>query len=728
VITVPSAQSLAIPSQNGHQPRDGSGQTITVSFVLNAIRQWWKVATPIGLVLAAVAGTLIYLTFEPVYEASAWLQIYSVAPRILPDRVHNDSRLFVETQVQLMHSPLVLGPVISQPEIASFPEVQEQQAPIEWLAGEIKVSSVGRSELFQVSFAGPNASNSAEIVNAVTDAYFDLRGQQDAEQTQRIIELLKRQLESQTNEATRLREQYRELTLGATGKDPFPGGTEAQVVTAPHPLHELQGQLIAAQVEQAVLKARVAALEESPTSQRLIVPDAEVNRAIAQHPEVKDLEAKIAANEARLREYKDKLAGGEKDPMYQSLSRKVESDRHRLDGVREQLRPQVKGQMEEALANTVKSELHDMQAQLHDQQVLEKLLQERYEEELKPIIEYSGETFDVELARGAYARAEQVVERVDERIMMLKIGLEDPDQVVLMRSADPPRKPVEMLPYKMLALGPLACFCLPFALAVVWERVVRRVSDRRQLEQDLHLPVIGEVSHLPVRRRVSSASASRRVGNDVRVFEESVDSLRTYLALSEPLKDVKVLAVTSAANNEGKTSVSIQLAVSSARASGELTLLIDGDMRSPDIHNVLETRAGPGLAEVLSGDCTVQDAIITDWGTSVHVLPAGKLRRSPHKLVGNGALKSLLDEVRASYRYIIIDTPPILAAGEALVFAKGADGSLICTMRDVSRVDQVNAARRRLLAANANPIGFVLNGVSTKQYAYRYGSYAYDRV
>jgi len=189
---------------------------------------------------------------------------------------------------------------------------------------------------------------------------------------------------------------------------------------------------------------------------------------------------------------------------------------------------------------------------------------------------------------------------------------------------------------------------------------------------------------------------------------------------------MRVFALTSAANNEGKTTVAVQLAVSCARASGETVLIIDGDMRAPDVHRVLETSAGPGLSEVLSGDCTVEDAIITDWSKRVHILPAGKLRTNPHTLVGNGALPSLLDKVRPSYRYVIIDTPPVLAASESLVFAKAADGSLICTMRDVSRMDQVNLAFERLAAAQGNPVGIVLNGVPSREYSYRYGRYQND--
>ena len=80
----------------------------------------------------------------------------------------------------------------------------------------------------------------------------------------------------------------------------------------------------------------------------------------------------------------------------------------------------------------------------------------------------------------------------------------------------------------------------------------------------------------------------------------------------------------------------------------------------------------------------------------MHLLPAGRLKVNPHRLLGNGAWKSLLEQIPASYGYVIIDTPPVLAASEALVLAKGADATLLCVMRDVSRTDQVRKAAERL--------------------------------
>jgi Mrp family chromosome partitioning ATPase len=72
---------------------------------------------------------------------------------------------------------------------------------------------------------------------------------------------------------------------------------------------------------------------------------------------------------------------------------------------------------------------------------------------------------------------------------------------------------------------------------------------------------------------------------------------------------------------------------------------------------------------------------------------------------------------------VIIDTPPVLAASEALVLAKAADATLMCAMRDVSRADQIRKASERLLAAGGRPVGTVLSGVPTHRYNYRYGTY-----
>ena len=116
---------------------------------------------------------------------------------------------------------------------------------------------------------------------------------------------------------------------------------------------------------------------------------------------------------------------------------------------------------------------------------------------------------------------------------------------------------------------------------------------------------------------------------------------------------------------------------------------------------------------------------MTTWSDRVHLLPAGKLRGRPLALLADAAWPNLLAEIPAEYRYVIIDTPPMLSAAEAIVLAKAADTALICTMRDLSRTEQVMMVHNRLKAVGGHTVGVVLNGVPTKSYLYRYGNYNY---
>jgi capsular exopolysaccharide synthesis family protein len=194
--------------------------------------------------------------------------------------------------------------------------------------------------------------------------------------------------------------------------------------------------------------------------------------------------------------------------------------------------------------------------------------------------------------------------------------------------------------------------------------------------------------------------------------------------LAEPQVASRALAVCSAVAGEGKTSVASQLALSVARSTGERTLLIDADLRAPDLHHVFGVENDLGLTQVLGRRREAERAIATTWSDHVYLLPAGTLQTSPHKLFGDGGFDRLLAELRPIYRHIIIDTSPILSASESLVLAKAADAALLCVMRDASRIDQVRQAYERLASTGARPLGAILNGVPTGRYAYLYGNYA----
>ncbi len=372
-------------------------------------------------------------------------------------------------------------------------------------------------------------------------------------------------------------------------------------------------------------------------------------------------------------------------------------------------------------------ELDKLRSERRTCTVMEDLLKKRSDEQKKDVKDGGDSTLQLGFKLDEVTRAEKVFERIAQRVVEVQTERGAPARILLMKPAEALNTPVEVFPYRSMTAVLLICLCLPFGLAVVWERMIGRVSDSIMLERLSKLSVLGEISHLPVRSPVGQHSGSLRIKHDLRLFEESIDSLRTSLSLSEEWGDLRILAVTSAASREGKTSVVSQLAMSFARATGKKVLLIDGDMRCPDIHKVFDIDLEPGLAKVLSGECRLEDAIVTSWNDMVHLLPAGRLTVNPHTLLGNGAVPALLNEIPSCYRYILLDTPPVLAASEALVLTKAADASLVCVMRDISRVNQLRRILDRLDAAGSHPVGFVLNGVPVKNYSYRWGDYSYVR-
>ena len=204
-----------------------------------------------------------------------------------------------------------------------------------------------------------------------------------------------------------------------------------------------------------------------------------------------------------------------------------------------------------------------MHTELRSYEIAEDNLRLEYENRsqkfLKELEQLGADNVNLTFMKDELAETQKVLERITERQIALETERGAP-RVIWHEPARIPEAPVEAWPYKQLALAGLLALCLPFALAVGWERVVRRIGGSEELEQHLHLTVLGEISRLPTRIPAASGSAEARIGLELRVFQESIDSLRTALTLSGDLRDMRILAIASAVNHEGKTSIASQLA------------------------------------------------------------------------------------------------------------------------------------------------------------------------
>jgi capsular exopolysaccharide synthesis family protein len=708
-------------------------QDLSLRFLAGVFSQWWKWLVPATLLLLAVSVGIVLYVFEPQYRASAWLQVKSQQPFVaFPDDTPFDreaAQKFVHTQIELLRSPLILARALSQPEITQLPDFRRHRDPVDWLATKgLFVAAKGDSELLEVAFTGSDPKSAAKVVDAVVNAYFAIRNEKSDAQIQSVIMLLENEKSRRAEGIKLLQAEVRQLQAQLMAKDPVLAAntlSASDIVISENPLKDVQNDLGQAQIESRVLNAQVTALEAS-VENSVVVPDVLVDREVDQRPEIQKTIEQLNQKRAMLDQIAALSALAEEDIRYKRTEHEIAQLEATLQSLREASRPRIRKEMEAMAGLERRQQLESLRTQLSTQGLVVDNLRTKYDAMVKDLASSGSQSLDLRMKQNELYRRQEVHDRIADRAAQLATEMYAPARVEPIQDATAPEVPLEMLPWKPLFVAVLSSIGLPFGFCALWEKSIRRVTSIEQLQHEAALPVVGEIARLPHR---SAHKVQEDGGSDYElgVFEESVDSLRTGLVLSHREQPIRILAVSSAVSGEGKSSVASQLAVSLARSAGAAVLLIDGDMRSPDLHRIFQVPLQPGLADVLAGGQPISECIQTGWSEHVHILPAGRLVKSPHKLVGCGRFGQLLRWARKHYRYVVIDTPPILAASESMVMARAADGTLICAMRDVSREDHVRLTYQRLMSVGARPIGTVLSGVPTRQYARRYGSYVYTR-
>lgn len=202
---------------------------------------------------------------------------------------------------------------------------------------------------------------------------------------------------------------------------------------------------------------------------------------------------------------------------------------------------------------------------------------------------------------------------------------------------------------------------------------------------------------------------------------EAYKLLRTNIMFSLPDEQkCRVLGVTSATRGEGKSTTSINTAYTMAE-TGKKVLLIEADMRLPNVGKKLGLKVSPGLSNALVGlddinDCIQNSGILDSW----FIITSGDIPPNPSELLGSAQMKELLRSLMDVFDFILIDLPPVNIVTDALVLTDIIDGMMVVTRQGYSTKPQLNEAMRKLSLVDAKVIGIVLNNVDIKSKAYSY--------
>ena len=202
---------------------------------------------------------------------------------------------------------------------------------------------------------------------------------------------------------------------------------------------------------------------------------------------------------------------------------------------------------------------------------------------------------------------------------------------------------------------------------------------------------------------------------------EAYRSLRTNIQYSSFDKKYQTLVVTSANPEEGKSTVSGNLALVLAQGESKV-LLVDCDMRRPSVHKKFRISNTYGISDLLVGNKKME-SVAHKYNDNLSIEPSGKIPPNPAEMLASKAMTAFLEEMKNYFDYIVLDTPPLQAVTDAQVLSTKVDGSLIVVRAGVTKKDAVHNAVSIIKKVNGNIIGTVLNGAdnSKDKYYYYYG-------
>jgi receptor protein-tyrosine kinase len=334
---------------------------------------------------------------------------------------------------------------------------------------------------------------------------------------------------------------------------------------------------------------------------------------------------------------------------------------------------------------------------------------------------------DVEVRDESPVRARDIANALSDEFVVLVRELETPTdgarpdaRVVVEKRATVPEKPVVPRTAFNIAIGLTVGLLLGIGLAILRGVLDNTVKSRESIEETTGTGLVGSIPFDKDRRKTAAISFD----TDNTGIAEAFRKLRTnlqFLAVDNP---PRVIVVASSMPNEGKTTTAINIALALAEAEHNV-VLVGGDMRRPKLEEYLDLIDEVGFSTVLAGRASLNDVLQKTRFPRVTVLASGAIPPNPSELLGSLAAKKVLDELRARFDYVVIDSSPLLAVTDGAILAAGADGVLIIARFGETKHEQLAHAVGSLEDVGATLLGAVFTMMPTRgnaSYSY-YGSY-----
>ncbi len=680
--------------------------------LVDVFRRRWKIAVLVALICGATTNAVVWTKVKPKYGATAMIRVSPIIAGVVEDprpMAHYSS--FVNTQAHLLLSRQVLTRAIEDSAVSRLQRIQVAADPIASLAAALEVKLLPRTQLIQVQMASLDQSEVAPIVNAVVGAYMELVASRDMEQDSRTITSLERERETLMSKRRQAAEAIRKLAeeFGTTAV----GERQNAMLEA---IQEISTALARAEVDGLMAQARLEQLQEGAllaTSAEELAAAAGREAFVNSDAVVGSLAQQLAAAVAERQRY---LAGN-LTPQHQL----VRATENRIEGLREALaseRDRAAGEYDRRMQGRRKelaaAVLAETKQELARSEHLKNLLAEALKQRDLKSIHMGKKGLSIQTLQEELEAVKQEYERVNQRLRQMEIERQRPARVSLASAAATPAEPNVDKRKKYSVVAMMGSLFVAFSIALLTDRFDARVRAISDVQGYSQLHVLGTVPRL---KDLLDGRVSREE------FAEAYRIIRTCLSSFADRSLPRSLVVTSANSGDGKTGLAVSLAASMAE-TGQRVLLIDGDIRKPDIGQSLRLSDCDRLSAALGAEQPLKELVISSAVSNLDVLPAVASNGQTAQLLTPQRVKRLLSEATRHYEMIIIDSPPVLLAADALVWGQAADGVICSVLAGRSNRAAVWSACDRLRQVDAKVLGTVVGNVSQSNmyYGSSYGS------
>jgi capsular exopolysaccharide synthesis family protein len=703
----------------------GLSTTPTLTGLVNGIKRRWAIALGVALTLTTLAVAGVFYFHPPKYLVTMELRI--VAKQAGPD--DPEYPIFKASMETMVKNSIVLSNALNAKtvdgrDIKDLEIVRSKGlGAVGWLRKTLKTDYLLGPEILKVTLPADQPEEAAELLNAIGNAFLAEYAEMERAKKQARLTDLRAKKDELVRDVNSLRAARDRMIKAMDIKDINEANVQQQqwisdLSAAKSIKRNLDEEVAKAEGDILSNQARLKNIDQQQ------IPDEVLQESFSRDDTVRDFQKRLGELDRIIAKIEVASAGPEialrESETYRHEKAKIIKTKKDHEA---ELRPAIEAKLRKQYAEQLKYQI------TVDEEKIENWKRRRTQL-TKDIAELDRKVKETGVGQNRPAP----IAAADEKIELAQMALKNTAQrisdvelepivprVLLVQRPSPPQEKDKSQQTKIAGAGGMGVFLLALFGVGFYEFRSRKIGASDEIAHGLGLNVVGTIPTMPMRSRKPSAKDAHREERWHAQLQEAVDAIRTFILHQARLEAMHVIMISSARSGEGKTTLATQLAASLARA-WKRTLVIDADLRHPGAHLLFDTPQEPGLAEVLRGEVEPADAIRATQVSRLWMLPAGNGDAHAIQALAQDNLRTLFEQLKQQYDFIIIDTPPVLPVTDSLLIGQHVDGVLYAVLRDVSRAPAVYAAQQKLAQLAVHTIGAVLLGAETdfgdKTYGY----------